>query len=171
MQIRKAQTKDALNIVYLKTQVWLHTYATKGICSEYTEYFKDNFTPNKVTEKIEDKNKYCLVAEKDGFMIAYCEIDLKGVHPESKRLMAEMTVLYISEHFHRQGIGKTLILEAEKHLTTGGNSRYWLSCLIENQNAIDFYKHLGFKSNSSIYFTMGDNQYENLVFDKEISSI
>ncbi|MCZ4694858.1 GNAT family N-acetyltransferase [Ancylomarina euxinus] len=169
MQIRKAQTKDALNIVYLKTQVWLHTYATKGICSEYTEYLKDNFIPNKIKRKIEDKNKYCLIVEKDGFMIAYCEIDLKAVHPESKLPMPEMTAIYISEHFHGQGIGKSLLLEAEKQLFSRNQSSYWLSCFIENQNAIDFYNRMGFHSTSSIFFSMGNNEYENLVFDKEIS--
>ena len=73
---------------------------------EYTEYFKDNFTPNKVKEKIEDKNKYCLITEKDGFIIAYCEIDRKVFLPENKLFTAEITVLHVSEHSHKQDIGK-----------------------------------------------------------------
>jgi len=170
MQIRKAHTEDALNIKYLKTQVWLHTYATKGINDEYSEYLETEFTYANCLKSICDKNRYCLVAEENGLLVAYCEIDFKAIYPNSNLNMAEMTVLYVSEHFYGQGIGKTLVLEAEMQLTFRGSTNYWLSCFIENQNAIDFYKHLGFKSNSSIYFTMGGNQYENHVFQKVIRS-
>lgn len=170
MEIRLANSDDTLNIKYLKTQVWLHTYATKGINHEYTEYLETDFTYENCLKSICDKNRCCLVAEENNLLVAYCEVDFKAIHPDSKQTCAEMTVLYVSEHFYGQGIGKALVLEAEKHLTAGGCSSYWLSCFIENQNAIDFYKHMGFKSNSSIYFTMGDNQYENLVFQKLIKT-
>lgn len=168
MQIRKALNKDALNLKFLKTQVWLHTYATKGINDEYTEYLEADFTYENCLRSISDKNKYCLVAEENNFLIAYCEVNFEAIHPDTKENFAEMTVLYVSEHFYGRGIGKALVIEAEKHLYSKGISNYWLSCFIENQNAIDFYTYLGFKSNSSIYFTMGENKYENLVFQKEI---
>ncbi|RXQ88473.1 GNAT family N-acetyltransferase [Ancylomarina salipaludis] len=168
MEIRQANIDDALNIKYLKTQVWLHTYATQGVCNEYTEYLDANFTVENCLKKIEDKSKFCLVAEQNGFLIAYCELDFTAISPENKQNIAEMTILYVSEHFHGQGIGKALIIEAEKRLASLGRYTYWLSCYIENKNAIEFYKYLGFKSSSSIFFTMNDNRYENLVFQKEI---
>lgn len=168
MKIRLAKANDTLNIKYLKTQVWLHTYATKGLSSEYSEYLETDFTYENCLNSIHDKTRCCLVAEVDEHLVAYCEINFKAIHPDSKQNIAEMTVLYVSEHFYAQGIGKALVLEAEKQLIAMGKSSYWLSCFIENQNAIDFYKHLGFKSNSSIYFTMGENSYENLVFLKVI---
>jgi len=170
MQIRKAQTKDALNIIYLKTQVWLHTYATKGIGNEYSEYLKEDFTLSRTKETIKNKNKYCFVAEQDNFLIAYCEINLMAVHPISKLNSAEMTVLYVSEHFHGQGIGKALLIETEDLLKGLAYSSYWLSCYIENKKAIQFYKSKGFNSIGSTYFTMGENQYENLIFQKEVSN-
>jgi len=166
MKIRQANSDDTLNIKHLKTQVWLHTYATRGINDEYSEYLETDFTYENCLKSITNKDRCCLVAEKDDYLVAYCEIDYKAIHPDSKQACAEMTVLYVSEHFYGHGIGKALVLEAEKQLAAKGNSSYWLSCFIENQNAIDFYNHLGFKSNSSIYFEMGENRYENFVFQK-----
>jgi len=168
MHIREAQCEDALNIKYLKTQVWLHTYATKGICSEYTEYLYDDFSLNRCTKLIQDKNRCCLVAEKEGFLLGYCEINLDHPQPHNQESHAEMTVLYVSEHFHGQGIGKALILAAEKKLKTLGHSAYWLACFIENQHAIDFYNHRGFIPQGSTFFSMNDNKYENIIFHKEI---
>jgi len=168
MEIRQATSDDALNIKYLKTQVWLHTYANRGISTDYSEYLDGDFTVENCLKKIENKNTFCLVAKQDGFLIGYCELDYTATYPESKQNTVEMTVLYVSEHFHGQGIGKALLIEAEKQLVSLGRYTYWLSCFIENQNAIDFYKHLDFKSNASIFFSMNDQQYENLVFLKEI---
>lgn len=168
MQIRKAQSEDALNIKYLKTQVWLHTYATKGICREYTEYLYDDFSLEKCTKLIEDKNRCCFVAENEGFLLGYCEINLNNPQPQKPENKVEMTILYISEHFHKRGIGKALVLAAEKELISLGYDAYWLACFIENQNAIDFYIHNGFKPQGSTFFCMEDNKYENIVFHKNI---
>ena len=168
MQIRNAKIEDALNITYLKTQVWLHTYATKGISNEYSEYLKEDFTFNKTKETIENNNRFCFVAEQDGFLIAYCELDLMAIHPISKLNSAEMTILYVSEHFHGQGIGKALLTETENILKPLTYSSYWLSCYIENIKAVQFYTKKGFSSIGTTYFSMGDNQYENLIFQKEI---
>jgi len=171
MKIRKAQTEDALNIKFLKIQVWLHTYSTRGINNVYSEYLETEFTYANCLKSICDKTKCCLIVEIDEYVIAYSEIDFNAINPDTKLNMAEMTILYVSEHFYGQGIGKALLRETEKQLTARGQSTYWLSCFIENQNALNFYKHLGFNSNASIYFTMGDNRYENLVFQKEVNTI
>ena len=168
MKIRLAKSNDTLNIKYLKTQVWLHTYATKGINDEYSEYLEADFTQANCLKSICDKNKCCLVAEENDLLVAYCEIDFKVIHPDTNENCAELTVLYVSEHFCGHGIGKALLHETEKQLITKGHTNYWLSCFIENEYAIGFYQHMGFKSNSSIYFSMGDSQYENVVFHKDI---
>jgi len=168
MLIRKAQSEDALNIKYLKTQVWLHTYATKGISNEYTEYLYDDFSLEKCKQLIEDKNRCCFVAENEEYLLGYCEINLNNPQPQNQENKAEMAVLYVSEHFHGQGIGKALVLAAEKELISLGFYTYWLACFIENQNAIDFYNHSGFKTQGSTFFSMGDKQYENIVFHREI---
>lgn len=79
-----------------------------------------------------------------------------------------MTVLYVSEHFHGRGIGQSLLTETENILKPLTYSSYWLSCYIENTKAIQFYKSKGFSSIGVTYFSMGDNKYENLIFQKEI---
>lgn len=105
MKIRQANLDDALNIKYLKTQVWLHTYATKGINNEFAEYLEAHFTYENCLNSISDKTKCCLIVEIDEYMVAYCEIDFNAIHPNEKLNMAEMTVLYVSEHFYGKGIG------------------------------------------------------------------
>ncbi len=57
--IRKAKLEDACNIVMLKIQVWLHTYATDGIEPEYAEYLNAEITKKKTEAIIVNSKSNC----------------------------------------------------------------------------------------------------------------
>ncbi len=63
--IREANIQDALSIAMLKIQVWLDTYATKGLKSEYAEYLASEITKEKTEAIILNPYKKIFLDEKE----------------------------------------------------------------------------------------------------------
>ncbi|MGI8935887.1 MAG: GNAT family N-acetyltransferase [Phormidesmis sp.] len=94
------------------------------------------FMPTQVIMTMEE------IAQEDGFFDSQCyvaETDglLRGficIQPP------ELTWLYVSPDYHRQGIGRALVEAVEEEL----GSDAWLTTAEENVEGVQFYKSLGF---------------------------
>jgi ribosomal protein S18 acetylase RimI-like enzyme len=167
IRIRQAEESDSLNLCMLKIQVWLHTYATEGIRSEFSEYLSEEFTREKMRKMLMDKDKITLVAEQEGHLLACVELDWKSYNSNCDGNAPELTVLYVSEHFHGQGVGFQLLSEMERLVREAGCAGLWLTVFHENVRAIAFYERQDYKCVGKTYFSMGENQYENWIMYKE----
>lgn len=167
-QIREANPTDAVNILMLKIQVWLHTYATEGVKSEYADYLASEFTKEKTEALISNPNKKIFLVEKDSNLIACCQIDDDTPCPVDGIIESELSVLYVSQHFHGQGVGYDLLTYAESWLKGKGYSGLWLTAYYKNEHALDFYNRQNYKKIGTCFFEMGENQYENWVFYKDL---
>ncbi len=143
--VRLATNSDALNLVMLKTQVWLHTYATEGVRNEFSNYIISTFTKENMLKSIQNRHMNILVAEQNEHLVACAEIDYKAKCPENCGEAPELTVLYVSEHFTNKGVGFSLLKECESLVCQNGFDGLWLTVYYQNKRAIDFYKHQGFK--------------------------
>lgn len=167
-KIREAQIQDAVSIAMLKIQVWLDTYATQGVNREYAEYLASEITKEKTEDIILNSNKKIILVENDSNLIACYQLDYDTTCPLNSIDEPELSVLYISRHFQGKGIGYHLLAHAEHEVKKTGAMGLWLTAYYENQNAIDFYFRQNYKVAGKCYFEMGDNQYENWVFYKDL---
>jgi len=161
--IRKATLNDALNLVVLKQQVWIATYATEGIRTEFSNYVLSEFTPEKIKQSILSSSKITFIAEIDNHIVGCVEIDYSTKCESSLITYPEITVLYVLECFCGKGIGKSLLNEAFLELKETGYTGAWLTVYYKNFRAITFYNKIGFKEHGSTFFEMEGNLYENKI--------
>ncbi len=166
-KIREAQIQDVISIVMLKIQVWLDTYATQGVNSEYAEYLASEITKGKTEAIISNPNKKLFLVEYNSNLIACYQLDYDTYCPVNSIVEPELSVLYVSRHFQGKGIGYRLLVHAEQEVKRNNDSGLWLTAYYQNQNAINFYHRQNYKVAGKCYFEMGENQYENWVFYKE----
>ncbi|PKQ67352.1 hypothetical protein BZG01_08165 [Labilibaculum manganireducens] len=166
--IRRAETSDALCIAMFKIQVWLDTYALGGVNNEYAEYLASEITKEKTETILQNPNKKIFLVEKDSCLIACYQLDYDTSCPVKDITDPELSVLYVSRHFHRQGIGYKLLLHAENEVRKNNGSGLWLTAYYQNQNALDFYHRRNYLVTGKCFFEMGENQYENWVFYKKL---
>lgn len=169
--IREAQIQDALSIAMLKIQVWLDTYATQGLSSEYAEYLASEMTKEKTEDIILNVNKKLFLVEKDSNLIACYQLDYDTSCPVNSIEEPELSVLYISRHFQGKGIGCKLLAHAGQEVKKNDASGLWLTVHYQNQNAVDFYHRQNFKAAGRCFFKMGENKYGNWVFYKELQAL
>ena len=64
----------------------------------------------------------------------------------------EAIELFVSEIHRKKGIGKKLLSEAEEYFKSKGIKWVELQVSSFNANAIDMYKHVGYKNRQSLFF-------------------
>jgi len=167
INIRVAELSDMANLVVLKQQVWVATYAEEGIRSEFSDYLLTTFTLENEKALLENPLKKTLVAEQNGHLIGCvviafdeeCPIPDTGHNPE-------IAVLYVLERFTGMGIGNILLEKSLQLINESGFKAAWLTVYHKNDRAIKFYKNHGFTYIGQAFFEMQGNQYENRVLIK-----
>ncbi|MHC1774464.1 MAG: N-acetyltransferase family protein [Lentimicrobium sp.] len=169
LSIRQAEPGDVPNLTVLKQQVWIATYATEGIRTEFSRYVLDEFTEENTRRQIEDERKLILIAEINEHLLGCIELAFNEVCPAGAVSGPEIAVLYVLERFCGKGIGKALLDQAVMKLKNAGYTNAWLTVYYKNENAIGFYKRQHFTEVGKTFFNLGENQYENKVMMLGIS--
>lgn len=168
MLIRPARFEDARNLAALAIQVWLHTYATEGLRDALSAFVLEAFTPETFLARMEDPQRQLLVAEHNGHLVGYAELDFEAPREDVPGVRTELATLYVQEHFAGQGIGKRLLEAcAEEAQRRTGSAAYWLSVYHGNANAIAFYHKQGFTERGAFDFEFGGERHRNLVMARD----
>lgn len=157
--IRKAEHKDCLDLAALSLQVWLHTYAVKGLRAQISQYALSTFTEGYFLKLLDHTSIDVKVFEEDGHLIGFIVIDLESTFNGCPNSGYEIVTLYISQHFQGTGIGRKLLKEVEDIY----GAPFWLSTWENNHDALAFYKKLGFKIIGELNFDLGGELHPNHV--------
>lgn len=162
--IRTARVDDAACIAVLATQVWLHTYATKGISAEISHYTRTQLTPEKYLSILDDPLACLWVAELDGYLIGLVVVKFGVPCPVQVPAFSELQTLYVQEHFAGQGVGRQLLWAAEEMARSQSEMPLWLTVNAQNARAVGFYEHHGYTKQGTSDFMLGNQRHENHVF-------
>jgi ribosomal protein S18 acetylase RimI-like enzyme len=162
--IRRAETRDAINLAALAIQVWLDTYATDGIRGSISKYVLTEFTPEKFEDYIESPSHLLFVAEKSEHILGYAMIAFDIPCLDRPDLDVHLVTLYIQERSKRKGIGSELLtagLEEAKRRTL--RRQLWLTVNSLNKGALDFYAARGFQQIGTTLFQLDGELHGNNV--------
>ena len=167
--IRKVKPTDLKNLIVLKQQVWISTYATEGIIEEYASYVLSEFSIENVERSIIDKDKLTLIATNEGRIIGCAEILIKPVSPNpSVEPCPEIATLYVLERFQGLGVGKQLLTACIKFIREMNFEKTWLTVYFRNDKAIRFYHKQNFIHVGETDFQLGESKYTNHIMMKKI---
>ncbi len=80
----------------------------------------------------------------------------------------EVERIYIKSSFQKHGLGKYLLNNAIEIAIAKNKKNIWLGVWEKNENAIAFYKKLGFVQAGSHSFYMGDDEQVDLIMIKTL---
>lgn len=78
----------------------------------------------------------------------------------------EVERIYIKQKYHKQGLGKSLIKKAIDLAREQNKESIWLGVWERNENAIAFYKKLGFVRTGAHSFYMGEEEQIDIIMTK-----
>jgi len=80
----------------------------------------------------------------------------------------EIERIYIRNKFQKNGLGKHLLNKAIETAMENGKKKIWLGVWENNENAVAFYKKMGFVQTGSHSFHMGDEEQIDLIMTKTL---
>ncbi|PAY01797.1 GNAT family N-acetyltransferase [Pseudoalteromonas sp. HM-SA03] len=156
--IRPAVPSDAVALAAISIQVWLDTYAQKGIRHEHAQFALETFSSAYFLERIEKPEFSIFVSEQNGHLLGFILTNHNSGY-NNENYGYEIEKLYVLRHFQGQGVGSRLLNYASIKL----GSCFWLYTWVENQANLFYEKH-GLTNVGKFTFTFCEWEIENNVF-------
>ncbi|WP_338780162.1 GNAT family N-acetyltransferase [Metabacillus sp. FJAT-52054] len=80
----------------------------------------------------------------------------------------EIERIYVRTRFQKQGLGKVLLNKAVERAAEQDKKNIWLGVWEKNENAIAFYKKMGFVHTGAHSFYMGDEKQTDFILVKSL---
>ena len=166
--VRLARKDEVPLLSVLFRQVYIETYGIEGITWEFSNFMDEQFSIAKINAAIESDQIELWVATYKDNPIGVLQLLYKKTCPIGDIVGPEINKLYVLRHFYGKDVGKILMQKAEEHLKVLGNKSVWLWVYAENARAINFYKKLKYQDIGIAYFQMEENNYKNVVLQKQL---
>jgi len=167
--VRGAREEDALCLHALATQVFLDTYATKGVREAIAREAQKELSVVSFLEQIATPRVRVLLAERERHLVAFASVTLgatPSLLPEGPA--AELSRLYVQSPFIRQGVGSLLLRHVEALARAAGASTLWLTAWVGNARALTFYAGQGYEELGSTDHEFENERFENRLFARAL---
>ncbi len=167
---RRATAADASVLSALATQVFLDTYATRGISPELAREAATVYAPAVFAQRLRDASVDLWLATCAGYAVGFVDVAFDTSCPVPGVMGAEVFRLYVQRPFLRQGVGRTLLAAAEALAEGRGAGDVWLTAWVGNERALAFYRAQGYRDVGATEYVIEGTGYENRVLCKRLDS-
>jgi GNAT superfamily N-acetyltransferase len=169
---RPAVPSDALCLGVLATQVFLDTYATKGIRTAIAREVLQTCSVDACARALADGATSVLVAEHESHLVGFAQIAHGAMHAlVGDEPAAELQRLYVQEPFTTRGVGRDLLRHAEKAAAARGADVLWLTTWIGNPRALSFYPRRGYEDVGETPHVFEGEEFPNRLFVKHVRHV
>jgi ribosomal protein S18 acetylase RimI-like enzyme len=99
----------------------------------------------------------------------YLKVNTDNAHSEEMGDESlEIERIYLRNKFQKHGLGRYLLKKAMEIAMERNNKKIWLGVWGKNENAIAFYKKMGFVQTGAHSFYMGDEEQMDLIMTKTL---
>ncbi len=128
------------------------------------KYLDEDFSLEKLTAEINNKNSEFYFAKLDNNVIGYLKINFGSSQTELKDDKAlEIERIYVLKEFHGKNIGQLLYNKAMQISRQKKADYIWLGVWEENPRAINFYKKNGFMEFDRHIFKLGNDEQTDIM--------
>jgi diamine N-acetyltransferase len=163
--VREWMRGDLPAVRRITWETWLATYASFIPIEDMQTYFDGHYTPEDLNRLFESPNVRCAVAECDGAVVGFGRTQFNS---QENRLY--LSSLYVLPSFQGMGIGMMLVGEAESIARSRQLEEIWLGVMVENADALAWYRKIGFIFEREEPFIMGGTTVNHLIGFKKIAA-
>ena len=170
IEIRRATVTDATYIALLGRITYTESHGNYiEDKKNLLDFYDEHYAVSNIKKELNDENNVFWIVFSDELPIGFAKLCLNENHNNlADNSSCKLQRLYILNDFISLKIGSQLqdiILQKAIDLKL---KTIWLTAYYKNTKGIKFYKKYGFKQIGSIDFYVGETNYENLIFAKEL---
>ncbi len=151
----KADLETVRHITWI---TWVDAYGSFIPKQDLRTYFDKAYALHELKHLLASPDFRGVLAEVGGVPAGYAKVQFV---PAEKRCY--VSSLYVLPVFQGEGVGRSLLDHAERLASDFGVAELWLGVMVQNTQALAWYRRVGFQFVEELPFTMGGTTVPHLV--------
>lgn len=167
IEIKKCTMEDIRILQEISIETFDETFKEQNSAENMKAYLEKAFNLNKLKEELSNDFSQFLLLFFNNELAGYLKVNLNDAQTEKMGDHSlEVERIYIKSKFQKHGLGKYLLNLAIEMANEHKKREIWLGVWEKNENAIAFYKKVGFVQTGTHSFYMGDEEQIDLIMTK-----
>jgi diamine N-acetyltransferase len=169
IRITKCTPEDLLTLQEISCVTFDETFKQQNSPENMKAYLDKAFNLNQLEKELRNSSSEFFFVYFNNELAGYLKVNINDAQSEDMGSEAlEVERIYIKSDFQKHGLGKYLFNKAVDLAQENNKSKIWLGVWEKNENAIAFYKRMGFVETGSHSFYMGDEEQIDIIMALEI---
>jgi len=169
--INRITAGDIVQLQKIGRQTFYETFSAGNTEENMHKYLAEEFTAEKLTAELNDKNAEFYFATVHDEVIGYLKLNFGQSQTELKDDHAlDIERIYVLKAFHGKKVGQLLYDKAMQIARQKNVTYVWLGVWEENQRAINFYTKNGFTAFDKHIFRLGNDEQTDIMMKRYLNS-
>jgi diamine N-acetyltransferase len=169
ISIRECTHEDLFILQKISEETFYETFKDQNSPENMKAYLKRAFNLNQLEKELSNISSRFFFIYLNNEVAGYLKVNTNEAQSEEMGDEAlEIERIYIKDHFQKHGLGQSLYNKAIEVAVEHNKKKIWLGVWERNENAIAFYKKMGFVQTGTHSFYMGDEEQIDMIMTKTI---
>ncbi|MCM3171783.1 GNAT family N-acetyltransferase [Paenibacillus sp. MER 99-2] len=167
VKITKCTLNEVLQLQDISIETFHDTFKNQNSPENMKDYLERAFNAAQLEKELANRSSQIYFIYFHDELAGYLKMNMNDAQSESMGEEAmEIERIYVKKAYQKHGLGKHLLNKAIEIATEQNKHKIWLGVWEKNDNAIAFYKRMGFVQQGSHSFYMGDEQQTDFIMVK-----
>ncbi|WP_423408962.1 GNAT family N-acetyltransferase [Heyndrickxia sp. MSNUG] len=167
--INKCTLEDSCKLQEISYETFNETFKEQNTPENMNAYLEKAFNLKQLEKEISNISSQFYFVSFNDEVAGYLKVNTGDAQSEKMGDESlEIERVYIRSKFQKHGLGKYLINKAIEIAVNENKRTIWLGVWEKNENAIAFYKNMGFVQTGAHSFYMGDEEQTDLIMTKTL---
>ncbi|MDM5214402.1 GNAT family N-acetyltransferase [Peribacillus sp. NJ4] len=170
LNIKKCTLEDSRKLQVISYETFNETFKHQNSPENMNAYLERAFNLKQLENELSNISSQFYFVYFNNEVAGYLKVNTDNAQSEEMGDESlEIERVYIKKKFQKHGLGKYLLNKAIEIAMEGKKNKIWLGVWEKNENAITFYKKLGFVQTGAHSFYMGDEEQMDLIMTKTLT--
>ncbi|MDR7236479.1 GNAT family N-acetyltransferase [Neobacillus drentensis] len=169
IMIKKCILEDSRKLQEISYQTFNETFKDQNSLENMNAYLERAFNLKQLEKELSNISSQFFFVYFNNEVVGYLKVNTNDAQSEEMGDESfEIERIYIKNKFQKHGLGKYLLNKAMEIALERNKKKIWLGVWEKNENAIAFYKKMGFVQTGAHSFYMGDEEQTDLIMIKTL---
>lgn len=168
--ITKCTLDDVHLLQEISSETFYETFKEQNTPENMNSYLERAFNLNQLKKELSNSDSQFFFIFYHTELAGYLKVNTDEAQSEEMgEDSLEVERIYIKKSFQKHGLGKLLFNKALEIAKELKKEKIWLGVWEKNENAIAFYRKIGFVPTDEHSFWMGDEEQKDIIMTKELN--
>ncbi|MNH85711.1 Protease synthase and sporulation negative regulatory protein PAI 1 [compost metagenome] len=169
VNIKECTLADSRKLQEISYETFNETFMHQNSPENMNAYLEKAFNLNQLEKELSNISSQFFFVYFNNEVAGYLKVNTHDAQSEEMGDESlEIERIYIKNKFQRHGLGKYLLNKVMEMAMERHKKKIWLGVWEKNENAIAFYKKMGFLQTGAHSFYMGDEEQTDFIMTKTL---